>query len=400
MGEGYQCPALDPASHRCRIYAARPLDCRLYPFVLTRDAANRVLLNVDTKCPYVQQLGPGNALRDYGLYLTSLMESVAGQAALTSNPGLASRPREEYWVVHPVHDPQPSQPADAPAGFVALETAVEDLERALGVSGRPLSAYHPALWLGWRDLIRCWWKRVDGYGYLVAEQANGYFLALPPLGPPLTRRVVEEVFTMLEMLNAGNRVTRIDNVPPEWGEVIERWGYRIVPVEHEYLYRRQALLRHYRRQAEKARRSGARVRRLTAADTEACLRLYTFWALRKQAGHADSQARAMLRDNFYVHRRWLTQATDLGVVGWVVEQDEIEGYFCGVPLGSEVFVVLAQVAHPDREGTGALLMATCLRTLPSPLVNTMGDAGLSFLTRGKMAEGPLAVRPVCSATPS
>ena len=33
-GEGYLCPAFDPATSHCRIYDDRPLDCQIYPLAV------------------------------------------------------------------------------------------------------------------------------------------------------------------------------------------------------------------------------------------------------------------------------------------------------------------------------------------------------------------------------
>ena len=53
-GEGFICPAFDPATHHCRIYDVRPLDCQLYPFVLMwNEQHNTVLLGWDTLCPFL-----------------------------------------------------------------------------------------------------------------------------------------------------------------------------------------------------------------------------------------------------------------------------------------------------------------------------------------------------------
>ena len=53
-GEGYICPAFDPATSHCRIYEVRPFDCQLYPLVLMwDDRQEQVLLGWDTKCPYL-----------------------------------------------------------------------------------------------------------------------------------------------------------------------------------------------------------------------------------------------------------------------------------------------------------------------------------------------------------
>lgn len=52
-GDGYICPYFLPNENRCSIYEKRPLDCRLYPFMITYDETYRkVILVLDNHCPY------------------------------------------------------------------------------------------------------------------------------------------------------------------------------------------------------------------------------------------------------------------------------------------------------------------------------------------------------------
>ena len=68
-GEGYLCPAFDPATSHCRIYEVRPLDCQIYPFVLMWDQDRQgVHLAWDTKCPFlIDQRVPTNTAQEFGL---------------------------------------------------------------------------------------------------------------------------------------------------------------------------------------------------------------------------------------------------------------------------------------------------------------------------------------------
>ena len=379
------------------MYPERPLDCELYPFVVTRDASGRrLLLAVDTKCPYVQQLGAGRALRDYGWYLLRLLESPSGQRLLVDNPGLAGRPRPEFWVVAPIHDPAPPPAPEPPPGFVPLSSRWAEFDEALAVSGRPLSAYHRAAWAAWEDLLQCWWGPIGVHHHaVVAEQAGGYFLALPPMGPPVTREVMDEAFAQLDALNGGAPVSRVENLPEDLAGRCRDWGYAVSLVEQEYLYERARL----ERRAERAASSGQlTVRAYRPEDLDACRRAYALWALKRQADTDDAEARAMLRDGFYAHRRWLEGAAALGVLGWVAEDSEgLCGYTLGTPLSSEAGVILAEITTLEHEGLPALLTAALCRALGKPLINAMGDARLPALVRRKMEDHPCAVRPVFSA---
>ncbi|MBN1586159.1 MAG: YkgJ family cysteine cluster protein, partial [Candidatus Omnitrophica bacterium] len=42
----YACPQLDRPSHHCKVYEQRPLDCRLYPFMILRQG-EEVSLGID-----------------------------------------------------------------------------------------------------------------------------------------------------------------------------------------------------------------------------------------------------------------------------------------------------------------------------------------------------------------
>lgn len=53
-GGGFVCSQFDPVSLECRRYADRPLECRLYPFVVHRKAG-LAYLAVDRNCPFVAE---------------------------------------------------------------------------------------------------------------------------------------------------------------------------------------------------------------------------------------------------------------------------------------------------------------------------------------------------------
>lgn len=63
--EAYICPSFDTTTTHCRIYKARPFDCVLYPFALMLDeTGEKVVLGLDTKCPYVRENTGTDYIRD------------------------------------------------------------------------------------------------------------------------------------------------------------------------------------------------------------------------------------------------------------------------------------------------------------------------------------------------
>lgn len=83
FGEGYLCPAFDPETSHCRIYAVRPLDCQIYPFVLMWDEEREgVSLGWDTKCPFLMSQSSSAELNKSRLTnatrLSALPENLSG----------------------------------------------------------------------------------------------------------------------------------------------------------------------------------------------------------------------------------------------------------------------------------------------------------------------------------
>ncbi len=98
--EGYICPCFSPEDHHCRIYAHRPLDCRIYPFALMIDpAGSRLLLGIDMKCPFVQDAAHRPAIAAAANLLAALLDSSPFLELLRENPGLVNRWQDDVRVL-------------------------------------------------------------------------------------------------------------------------------------------------------------------------------------------------------------------------------------------------------------------------------------------------------------
>ena len=99
-GSGYRCPAFEPETHRCRIHAVKPLDCRLYPFVLASNPGQtEVLLAMDTKCPFIERHQEDPALVTYATGLVEYLDTEAGLEYLRTNPKVVGPAWPEYlWM--------------------------------------------------------------------------------------------------------------------------------------------------------------------------------------------------------------------------------------------------------------------------------------------------------------
>lgn len=69
QGPIYYCPCFNGRINECNFYSFRPLECRLYPFILAKKN-NKAYLALDRKCPYVDS----SFIRDNAQYIDYLRE--------------------------------------------------------------------------------------------------------------------------------------------------------------------------------------------------------------------------------------------------------------------------------------------------------------------------------------
>lgn len=81
----YLCPFLNSADNKCRIYALRPFECRLYPFLLNRKK-DALYLSMDLNCPFLKRHRGATEFNEYLGYLAGLLQSEEYQAVLKNNP--------------------------------------------------------------------------------------------------------------------------------------------------------------------------------------------------------------------------------------------------------------------------------------------------------------------------
>lgn len=84
-GEGFFCPFLKIEDNKCQIYTMRPLECQLYPFLLSM-RNKKILLTVDLNCPYAKDKVNTLEFKEYTDYLAAYLNSPACLRILKDNP--------------------------------------------------------------------------------------------------------------------------------------------------------------------------------------------------------------------------------------------------------------------------------------------------------------------------
>ncbi len=429
-GEGYLCPAFDPATSHCRIYDHRPLDCQIYPLALMWSADRReVLLGWDTKCPFLRESPQG--LDVHADRIATLLERDEMAAMLARNPRLIGRFQDDVVILRSLPklterladreasgarregpmalgDPQTRTPP--PSSFTLHPLTIDDrprFEAALALVDTPLAHYAFAPHFIWRGLLDYGWTDIAGHLCLFAASPDGLFMPLPPLGPhERFAEAVTQAFSFMRERNRGGAVTRIDNVSEDLRPRLAPLGYVLKPKAPDYLYRTEDLagLAGDRYKSQRAacnrfaRTQTFRYVPYRDDDRERCMALYDIWARQQEARSLealDRTGRWMLQDAASAHAEALAHHHALGLTGRMIGlQDRVGAYTFGYARSASVYCVLIEVADRSVSGLAQFLFREVCREAAAqgyPYINTMDDSGLPGLARSKQAYHPVSL---------
>ncbi len=408
-GEGYLCPAFEPATGRCGIYEVRPLDCQLYPLALMwNEAREQVLLGWDSKCPFMRDAVP-DAITAHAEQVTGLLATEAFIGTLLANPRLIGRFQEDVVVLTAL--PQltarlMSQRVDPRLRPLTLSDAprfARALDQARILSSDALAAYAFPYHYIWTSLLPYWWLESRETLYLFAQSPDGWFMPLLPLGLRPLEQAVDEAFTLMQQWNGSSPVSRIENVMGPQKEALERAGAQFREKDGDYLYKAAALAAlagdHYKSQRALCNRVEREqtivIEPYRERHRAGCLALYERWATQKEEGDLDTMGRFLLDDAKAAHGLVLAEHERIGLSGTVARvNDKLVAYTFGYWLTQHTWCVLLEVA--DRAVTGLaqwLFRESCRAAVEqgATYINAMDDAGLTGLRQAKLAYRPTAV---------
>jgi hypothetical protein len=259
----------------------------------------------------------------------------------------------------------------------------------------PLSAHAYAAHALWQDHFSFYWAELPEHFLLFSEYDGCVYMPLPPLGPR-DPALVARCFAWMNEKN--KQAARIENIPESECHFYQSCGLRLFENAAEYLYPREALV-HLRGNDYKtprwachafAKRYHPTARPYVVADCTEALALFQRWKAARTARYDDPVYRQMLHDSEAVHRRALSQADEIGLIGYVVEvADRIVGYTLGFPLDADTFCIALEVTELSHTGAAAFLFRAFCGTLTGyRWINTMDDSGLPNLRRVKLAYRP------------
>ncbi|MEW6686390.1 MAG: phosphatidylglycerol lysyltransferase domain-containing protein [Candidatus Edwardsbacteria bacterium] len=272
------------------------------------------------------------------------------------------------------------------------------VEKYLKIKKHQLSPFAFANIYIWKCLFEIYWTIIDECFCLFAEDKNGCFMYLPPLGEKISGSVIEQCFEIMDSENENKNVTRIENVEEDSLSLYQLLGCKIVPKGNEYFYQREDLV-NLKGNKLKAKRLAYNYfvkhyqynyQPFEPPMKDECLSLLEKWKKNRQEKYTDVVYQAMLEDSFSCQKITLENCAPLDLLGRVVKiENRIKGYTFGFEINEDIFCILFEITDLKIKGLAQFIFRKFCREMKMyKNINLMDDSGLENLRRVKLSYYP------------
>jgi hypothetical protein len=395
----YRCPAFRPESNDCCVYSVRPLDCRLYPFMLMYDRkGEKVFLGADSYCPAVGRAEGSPALKECADELSVLLDGpLAG--GVEESRGIVGEWKEHVLPLRPMPE-LTRRLCRSDLGLRRLtSTALPDLDQYARLHRGPLSYHSLSTILLWSDVFDLRY-RISGDRLLIFAHEDGDdFMIVPPLGSGDIGGAASEGLEVLRAISAATPSPRIQEVEDASREGLARSGWRVCETAVEYVYAQRELAELKGNRFEKKRSMCNRFERehrwewrpFESSDLPEALALCRRWIGEREARHPGELFAVQAECGFRLFRRALcgAQALDLAVRLLLAEGRPVGvTAACPLPDGAS-FYVPVEISDLGVKGAAQFMFRElCREMVEFELVNAGGDSGLPNLRSVKESYRP------------
>lgn len=336
---GYHCPYFLTDKNICSTYANRPIDCRLYPFMITYDNNyKKVVLVLDNNCPYSHELV------QFGEETKSFIDSIE---LTQQNLGLINDPQSNTIFVEEL--PKMAEFVFGKSGTFK-KIFLEDRNMFNSFSKGSANYIFTTLYL-WKDIMNIIWK--------IDENTLQVFYGIDNIFQKLPLESQEYIYLKRDLEGLkGNRYKDKRNLCNHFQN---NYKYTIDKISSP-----QDKIDEY-------------------------LSLYKQWAERKIVKNKSPYYQRLIEDSSFFHRRAFMDFTKLGLEGIEIKvEDKLIAYTFGSALKNDTFYILGEITNSNYKGINQFIFREFCKMIPGNYIyiNTMDDSEIEGLRRNKLSYHP------------
>lgn len=279
----------------------------------------------------------------------------------------------------------------------------EVFSQYLSLASHELSVYAFTNIYIWKSLFEINWTIIKDSLCIFFQDKAGAFLYLAPLAKILKPGVIEEVFKILDKVNANKEISRIENIEEKDLGFYRALGFRCRQKSSDYLCSRRDLAQLKGNKFKSKRASSNYFVKnynfsylpFVSLDKDSCLKLYKSWTEERRQNNQDAVYGGMLEDSLTAIKILLDNYENLQCIGRVVKVDKkIKAFTFGFKLNTQTFCILYEITDLSVKGLAQFIFREFCRELEVyKYINIMDDSGLENLKKVKLSYHPVKLIP-------
>jgi len=349
----YICPFFNERNNACTIYSNRPLDCRLYPLMVTYDKKRKnIILSIDTKCPFVTDIKNKELIKKWADYTTRYLEKNHIAHIIS---------KHKYFIGPYYEDAIPFSTLSALTKLILMDPAKDGfkklelkdrfiferlMKRRIDSSGNTFVNLYI-----WKKVNPVWWKKSNRGLIVLLETSSGY-INLANL-----KRFSDYIYLRRDIAELKGK--RYRHKRAMYNYFVKHYNYQYIPYQKTM--------------------------------KNECMRLFNLWAKGRKQKYHDAYYHRLIDETRSSHKIVLEEFDQLGIIGRVVKIDKkIRGYTFGFELTSDCFCILLEITDLNFKGISEFIFREFCREMSRyKYINTMDDSGLENLKVTKLSYHPL-----------
>ncbi len=380
----FYCPFLELKTNKCKIYDERPLDCRLYPFLLL-DIENKVYLGIDENCLFYKERK--NFLESKIEEAVEELEAPKILREILKAQLITEYPLENIKVLQRIKD------LDFVLEFTDL--GIKDKKIFLDFPFKENSCFDFVsnfMHKGICDVLKA---KIKNEWFIVFFFENHAFCNVF-LSLDYDKDKIRNILSILEKLNENKELCIIESIPSKYINSLKK-DFFLKESFPEYLCLtsqianlkgdRFKVLRWERNYFEK--NYDHNFLELTTNEFAEVKKLYKKW-MQKKSGEYEKK---LAIDSFFMLEKILENYQELDLKGLVLKVGkDWAGFTIGKELDKDTFLILYEVCLKEFKGASTFIFTEFAKRINKKFLNCGDDSGIESLKRRKLRFYPELIK--------
>ena len=383
-GDLFYCPLLDIDTNKCKVYTQRPLDCKLYPFLLL-NIENKVYLGLDKNCSFYKE--NKDFLESKVKELRDFLKTPGVLREIIQSSVINRYPLDDIKILTRIEE------LDFALDFTDLEIKDKKIFENFSPKENSYFDFVPNfMHKGISDVLK---NKIDGEYFVIFFFEDHCFCNVF-LSSDYSLDKIKSIFLLLHKLNENKTLATIENIPPKYVNSFKKdFFLKESFPEYVYLTSDIATLRGDRFKTIRWEKNYFKknykfqLSELNEKDFTQIKEVYKKWMQTK----LDEYEKKLALDSFFMLEKILDNYQELDLKGLVLRVNkDLVGFTIGKDLDKDTFLILYEIVLKEFKGAPSFLFTEFAKRINKKFLNCGDDSGIENLKKRKLRFWPKLIK--------